>query len=1131
MTTPAKTTTQTPEITSESKASHSQAPAGMGSQANLSAPPVRISLMKEISEQIRRPFLIGMAILLMAGLGSYFALESYRSSSRRVASSDRVISELNDLLSNIDRAEAAERGYLTSGSSGKDETAGLAVSINHDLEQLQQAARDGTVAAAAAMALSTKVETKLKFFEQLSAVRAKQGEAAATAMFTAGQSNDLQSAIHDRAQQMISAQDRLLASHLANQHLLSHLLGFLVVSGCILAFAAVTYAGYFVENAFKLITSQLGDDASGREALAALNQTLEERIDQRTAEAAKWSFELERARKDLNHQGQVLQAVLNFINEGVMVCDTHMRLLESNAAAKRLFGDDLGRQSLDHLPQAFELIGVAAERPAEVAEWPLARAVRGDQCELDFQLRHRESGAAHLVESTSIPLRDDNGAVRAALAIFRDLTPAVMSQRSTALLEALSERIDDALIKLAHDGRVLSWNPAAVRMFGYAPEEIIGHACRRIVSQEAIGLTREVTRRMLAGGGCERFELEAVRKDGSHVPVMAEAFPISKSVGEDASFMLICRNLSEQKLLRAEAASARAMVLESARSRFEFLINMSHDFQTSLNRITGVLPLLLESTLSAQQRDYVQAISSSSKWLLQAVNDILDLAGLASGKVEFNQGEFDLYETVEEAVDTAAEQGQSKDIELILTIGPDLPRHLVGDRRRIAQILATLAESSLKFNDHGEVVVSVDCEERGESFTAVRFEVRGTGTALPPDLQARLFQPFMASVGRTARDLGGTGLGLAIAAQLVERLGGGPITVGGEPGLGSVLRFTLRFANVAEDGGRREQWPELAPRRILVVDDSASSRVSICGQLAQWGLAPDSAIGGAEALLAIRERAAAGAPYDLVLADMRMPGMDGFALYRAIKSDPRVGHTQLVMMGPYGVPEQPDTDGWLVKPIKPTRLFDYLTQAGPCPATEAREDTTTSEHASSHSQAPGTKVNGSAAEVRTQPSCASLDRSVLEALRSLSGASGSDLISVMTGAFTSDLPMRITQLETAMAANDMTTLKTRAAALRGLAAGLGLTRMAALCADLAAHAEHNERQPAAVSLSMLRDEAGVVLPLLEREAGMTVTQGEGPQRESALVYHIGGAARRQYRAVAIASPPAAKLIGSKCPPG
>jgi PAS domain S-box-containing protein len=787
-----------------------------------SAQPAWMSLIKEITVQIRRPFLIGMAILLTACMGSYFALQSYRSSSLEVARSDKIISLLNDLLSNIDQSEAAERGYLTLGSSPDGEGSAGAATIHEDFNQLQRAARDGAVAPGDVDALNAQVEAKLKFFDQLAGVRKGQGEAAATALFTAGESNDWLSAIHDRVHQMTSAQERFLASHLATERLLSRLLGFLVVAGCIFAFGAVAYAGHFAENALQLITNHLNEDASGREALIALNETLEERINERSAAVAQSAHDLERALRDLHHQGQILQAVLEFISEGVVVCDTHMRLLQTNAAAERLLGEGFGSQSLDHLLKVFEMFDPAGGKLLEAGDWPLAQAVRGRPCQLDFQLRHRGSGAAHLVASTSTPLSHDNGAVRGAVAIIRDLTPAMKSQQGTALLEALAAHSDDAFITLARDGKVVSWNAAASRIFGYAPEEIIGHASRRIVSDEAIALTREVSQRMLAGGGPERMELEAVRKDGSHVPVMIHAFPLSETVGEEAGFMLICHNLREQKLIKAEAATARAMVLEAAHSRSEFLINMSHEFQISLTRITTVTPLLLESSLSAQQRDYVSAIASSGEGLLQAVNDILDLAALASGKAEFQQSEFDLYDTVEDAIDVAAEHGQGKDIELVLTMGPDLPRRLIGDRARLAQILATLVDSSIKFNDHGEVAIKVDREGRGDGFTAVRFEVRGTGAGMPRDLQAHLFEPFMTSDDRSGRELAGTGLSLAIAAQLVERLGDGSITVGGEPGHGSVLRFTLRFANVPDVEKQRDQWPELAPRRILVVDDNAT---------------------------------------------------------------------------------------------------------------------------------------------------------------------------------------------------------------------------------------------------------------------------------------------------------------------
>ena len=416
----------------------------------------------------------------------------------------------------------------------------------------------------------------------------------------------------------------------------------------------------------------------------------------------------------------------------------------------------------------------------------------------------------------------------------------------------------------------------------------------------------------------------------------------------------------------------------------------------------------------------------------------------------------------------------------MLSMGPDLPRRLIGDGQRVAQVLATLVESSVKYNDHGEVVVSVDCEERGAGYTVVRFEVRDTGAGIPPEILARLFQPFLASDSSTGRCDAGTGLGLAIAAQLVERMGGGAITAGGEAGHGSVCRFTLRFEHAADGSGRFEDRAGLAGHRILVVDDNSTSRVSICGQLALWGLAPDSAIGGAEALVAMRQRASAGIPYHLVLSDMRMSGMDGFALARAIKSDPRLKDAKLVMMGPYGVPEQPDTDGWLVKPIKPTRLFACL---GTLAGGHSGANRGGTEQASGAGPAEGDPPAGERAANR-QASLAdheSLDRSVLAELRALAGDDGGKVVAGLINTFTRELPRRIAQIEMALAAGDTAALAARAKSLRSRSAGLGLLRMAALCADLSAIAQNGDPRSATITLAGLGDEAAKVGPLLDRQ--------------------------------------------------
>jgi CHASE3 domain sensor protein len=249
--------------------------------------PLRMSLMKEISERIRRPFLAGMAILLIAGLGSYFALQRYRLTSLQVAYSDQVMVQLNDLLANLDQAEAAERTFLTSGNPSTGVDPALAGAIQQNLARLGRAVDNGELASHDFIELAGQVSARQHFFAQLSTVRLNQGEAAATAMYTAGIPDGLVSVIHDRVRELSAAQDHKLAAHLVSEHLFSRLLGCIVVAGCILAFASIAYAGYFVDGALRLITNHLTEDARGREALATLNLTLEERINERSAAAAE----------------------------------------------------------------------------------------------------------------------------------------------------------------------------------------------------------------------------------------------------------------------------------------------------------------------------------------------------------------------------------------------------------------------------------------------------------------------------------------------------------------------------------------------------------------------------------------------------------------------------------------------------------------------------------------------------------------------------------------------------------------------------------------------------------------------------------------------------------------------------
>jgi two-component system sensor histidine kinase/response regulator len=367
---------------------------------------------------------------------------------------------------------------------------------------------------------------------------------------------------------------------------------------------------------------------------------------------------------------------------------------------------------------------------------------------------------------------------------------------------------------------------------------------------------------------------------------------------------------------------ARDAALEGVRIKSEFMSNMSHEIRTPLNGIIGMNELLLESGLNAEQFECAKTAAECGRLLMTIVNDILDFSKLIEGKVVFERIDFDLSAVLESTIESFSEKARSKSLELVLAVAGGVPAIVSGDPNRLRQVLNNLIGNALKFTTGGEVAVSVTAQARTADKVTIRFAIRDTGIGIPEALQAALFSPFSQADASTTRKYGGTGLGLTISAKLAERMEG-KIDIESVSGEGSTFYLTAVFGlPTASAGEEILRTSPLAGRSALIVDDNATNRAALADMMRSWGMIADAVQGGDEALTALRQRSAGTQPFDVLLVDAQMPGMDGATLARTIRLDPRLAKTPLVMMG---VARERDGSGhWLSKPIKPSHLHATL---------------------------------------------------------------------------------------------------------------------------------------------------------------------------------------------------------------
>ncbi|MBN2685573.1 MAG: response regulator [Pontiellaceae bacterium] len=494
------------------------------------------------------------------------------------------------------------------------------------------------------------------------------------------------------------------------------------------------------------------------------------------------------------------------------------------------------------------------------------------------------------------------------------------------LLMHLMENSTDSIYFKDRSSRIIMANQAMCDRLHLPPEKLMGKTDYDLYDEtHAKQAFNDEQRIIETGVPMIAVEEKEVWPDGHFAWVSSTKMPMFNDKKEVVGTFGISRDITEWKAMEKELRDTQKQAEIAAQAKSEFLANMSHEIRTPLNAIVGMGELLGDTSLTEEQREFVETIGTSSSTLIEIVNNILDLSKIESGKLDLESVPFNLVQTIEKTVDVVVPPATAKELELMQYFKSDLPDVIMGDPTRLRQILLNLLSNGIKFTPMGgEVLIEVEGIPVGKDHCKILVKVTDNGIGMTENEISKVFNPFEQADTSTTRKYGGTGLGLPITRRLVELMGG-TLNVESKKDIGSTFSFSIvvPISSTSVHDDHETGLLALENRRILVVDDNATNLKILKHELEKAKMRPLLFSSGQEVVNELESLN----PIDLILLDYNMPGMSGYMLAERLRANPATEKIPILILTSSGSPcDDPAKiiNCWMNKPAKGSRLRGTL---------------------------------------------------------------------------------------------------------------------------------------------------------------------------------------------------------------